>query len=59
MDIRLALVTGVDIPIPSCQLVVHQPSIKEISMIGETDFFVGVQCLNIDKNLLNQDKSII
>ena len=35
MDIRLALITGVDIPIPECQITAHQPSIKEIAMIGE------------------------
>jgi hypothetical protein len=35
MDIRLSLMTGADIPIPSCQLIMHQPSIKEIGMIGE------------------------
>ena len=34
-DFSLALMTGVDIPIPECQLTVHQPSIKEISMLGE------------------------
>ena len=58
-DIRMALMCGVDIPVPSFQTEIHQPKIKEIALIGETDFFVGVQCLNIDKNLLNQDKSII
>ena len=44
-DIKLALMTGVDIPIPECQITLHQPTIKEISMIGEEDFFIGVQCL--------------
>lgn len=58
-DIRMALMCGVDIPVPSLQTEIHQPKIKEIALIGESDFFVGVQCLNIDKNLLNQDKSII
>ena len=41
MDYRLALMCGNDIPIPECQLIVHQPSIKEISYIGEKDFFAG------------------
>lgn len=59
MDIRLALMTGVDIPIPSCRLVVHQPSIKEISMIGETDFFVGAQCLTIEKSMHIKDESLL
>lgn len=59
MDIRLALITGVDIPIPSCRLVVHQPSIKEISMIGETDFFVAAQCLTIEKSMHIKDESLL
>ena len=37
----LALMTGVDIPIPELQLALHQPTIKEISYIGETEFLVG------------------
>jgi hypothetical protein len=41
-DYKLALMTGVDIPVPELQTIIHQPSIKEISMIGETDFFMGI-----------------
>jgi hypothetical protein len=41
-DYRLALATGVDLPIPEFQTVVHQPTIKEISMVGEQDFFMGI-----------------
>lgn len=55
-DIDLALFTGVDIPIPSCQLIIHQPSITEISMVGEKDFLSGVQTLCIDKDQFKQDK---
>ena len=51
MDYRLALMTGVDIPIPECNIILHQPTIKEISYIGETDFFTGAQCLCISKNM--------
>ena len=46
-DITLALITGVDIPIPECQLTIHQPTIKEISQLGETEFFQGIQFLCI------------
>lgn len=56
MDNRLALMTGVDIPIPECQLILHQPTIKEISMMGEEDFFKAMQLLLIDKSSLNKDK---
>lgn len=53
-DIDLALFTGVDIPIPECQIVVHQPTIKEISMIGEKQFLTGVQILCIDKDTFKE-----
>ena len=60
MDIRLALMTGVDIPIPELQITIHQPSIKEISFIGEQDFFIGLQTLSISKNLLTvKGKSLL
>lgn len=52
MDITLALMTGVDIPIPECQLIMHQPNLYEISMMGEKHFFIGAQCLCIDKHSL-------
>ena len=42
MDTRLALMCGIDIPVPECQLIVHQPKLKEIAYVGEEDFFVGV-----------------
>ena len=45
MDIRVALMTGIDIPIPECQLVLHQPNFREIGMIGEEEFFLGIQTL--------------
>lgn len=59
MDIRLALMTGVDIPVPSCQLTIHQPTIKEIGMIGESDFFTGAQCLCIQKSVYIKDESLL
>lgn len=58
-DYRLALATGVDFPIPELQLCIHQPTIKEISMIGEDTFFTGVQLLNIDKDLYGGDDFLL
>ena len=55
-DIDLALFTGVDIPIPECQIIIHQPSFEEISMVGEKSFLAGVQLLCIDKEQFEQDK---
>ena len=49
-DITLALLTGIDIPIPECQITLHQPTIKEISYIGEKQFFLGISLLCINKN---------
>ena len=60
MDISLGLMTGIDIPIPEIQGVIHQPTIKEISYIGEQNFFVGLQTIMVNKNMLNfQDKTIL
>lgn len=59
MDTRLALMCGVDIPAPELQTVIHQPSIKEISYIGEQDFFIGLQSLTVNKNLLPQGNSLL
>ena len=56
MDYRLAMMCGTDIPIPQCQLVVHQPKIKEIALIGEQDFFIGAQTLTLNKNMFIEDK---
>jgi hypothetical protein len=41
-DIRLALMCGTDLPIPELQVTLHQPTIKEISLIGEREFFTGI-----------------
>ncbi len=58
-DIRLALMCGSDIPVPQLQATIHQPSIKEIALIGEADFFIAVQCLNVNKDFLRQDKTLL
>ena len=59
MDTRLALMAGTDIPIPECQIVVHQPTITEIALIGESDFFIGVQTLCLNKTMFIEDKSVL
>ena len=58
-DYRLALATGVDIPIPELQLAIHQPTITEISYIGETDFFVGIQLLCVNKTMYIEDERLL
>lgn len=59
MDLRLALMCGTDIPVPECQLTIHQPKIKEIALIGEKDFLTGIQCLCLNKSMFTQDESVL
>ena len=59
MDKRLALMCGSDIPVPECQIIIHQPSIKEIALIGESDFFSGIQCLCLNKSMFVKDESVL
>ena len=60
IDLRLALMCGTDIPIEECQLVIHQPTLKEIALIGEQEFLIGVQTFCIQKNmLLQEDKGLL
>ena len=48
----LLLLSGNDIPFSEAQLIVHQPTLKEIAYIGEDSFFSGCEVLNFSKNLL-------
>lgn len=48
----LLLLSGNDIPFPEAQLIVHQPTLKEIAYIGEESFFSGCEVLNFSKNSL-------
>ena len=59
MDKRLSLMCGIDIPIPECQITIHQPRIKEIAYIGEEDFFSGIQCLCLNKTMFSQDEIVL
>ena len=59
MDTRLSLMCGTDYPDPEGQLVIHQPRIKEIALIGESDFFSGIQCLCLNKSMFVKDESLL
>ena len=59
MYLRLALMAGVDIPVPECHIILHQPRIKEISYIGESVFFTAVQCLSLNKTSFIEDESLL
>lgn len=47
---QLQLMTGVDIPIKELGTSIHQPTIKEISMIGEMEYFSTMQLFCFDKS---------
>lgn len=51
--------TGIDIPIPELQLVIHQPRIKEIAYMGETEFFQAAQYLCLQKESLISDETVL
>lgn len=51
----LALLSGIEIPFPQAQLIIHQPTLKEISYVGEEEFFIGYELLNFSKNLLTEE----
>ena len=54
----LLFLSGNNIPFVGAQLIIHQPTIKEIGLIGEEVFFTGCQLLNFSTNLLTEeDKS--
>lgn len=57
MNNALLLLSGNDIPFPEARLTIHQPTLKEISYIGEEAFFIGCGFLDFSKNLLgDKDK---
>lgn len=51
--------TGIEIPIPELQATLHIPTIKEIAYMGETNFFMAVQYLCLDKEVLIQDETLL
>ena len=59
MDTRLAMICGTDIPVENCQLVLHQPRLEEIALIGEREFFAGAQTLCLHKTMFIEDKILL
>ena len=50
--IKLQLMTGIDVPIPELQVAVHQPTIREISYIGELTYFSVMQAFCFNRDVL-------
>ena len=60
IDYRLALMCGTDIPVEECRIIIHQPRIREIAIVGEQDFFIGAQCLTLNKSMfITEDKDVL
>lgn len=55
MNNDLLLLSKNDIPFIEAQVVIHQPTIKEIAYIGEECFFTGCELLNFSKNVLSEE----
>lgn len=55
MNNDLLFLSGNDIPIEEVHLLLHPPTIKEISYIGEEAFFGGCEFLKFNKNKLNTE----
>jgi len=55
---ELLLLSGNDVPIEEINLLLHPPTIKEIALIGEDNFYAGCEFWRFTKNRLSQeDKS--
>ncbi len=55
---KLLLLSGNDIPFTQAQLIIHQPKIKQIALIGQRSFYTGCEYLNFSKEKLDeQDKN--
>lgn len=51
---ELLLLAGTDIPFPEARITIHQPTLKEISYIGEEKFFTGCGFLDFSKKMLSE-----
>ena len=52
---ELLLLSGADIPFIEGTATIHQPSIYEISLIGEEALFTGCELLRFSKDILNSE----
>ena len=57
----LTMVSGSDVPVPELQLVLHQPTIEEIGVIGEQKFYQALSIFNTSKEKImkSYDEKII
>ena len=58
MKNELVLLSGADIPFVEASVTIHQPTIHEISMLGEEVLFTGCELLKFSKDILTtEDKN--
>lgn len=55
MQNDLLLLTKNDIPFMEAQINIHNPTINEIGLIGEENFYTGCEMLTFSKDILNQE----
>jgi len=48
----LALECGIELPFPQAGVSIYQPTLKEISFLGEDDFYLGCEMLTFTKKKL-------
>jgi hypothetical protein len=58
LDNELIFLSGADIPFIAGTVTIHQPTIYEISMIGEETLFVGCELLKFSKDTLPDEDKI-
>ena len=51
----LLLLSGNDIPFIGAQVIIHQPTLKEIAYIGEDNFYLGCEFLTFSRNRLSSE----
>ena len=59
MKNKLLLLSGADIPFVEGTVTIHQPSIYEISLIGEEALFAGCEMLRFSKDILTSEDKVI
>lgn len=52
---EILLLSGNNIPFFDAKINIHQPTINEISFIGEENFFMACQLLNFSKDVLSEE----
>ena len=54
----LLYLSGNDIPFAAARINITQPRIKDIALLGENNFYAGIEFLKFDKDILSdEDKS--